>query len=137
MPWKRWGWEACVVMRAQRANVAGRSQNRAAITEQAPVLLPMVAHLSHRHPDRWVTWVNPGAIDRQTLEHYGVDTKRIRLIHAANPRDVRWIAWEAMATGTSHTVIAAPGKLTRKDVQLLEEAAQRGQCQGLLLSLRH
>src|SRR5690625_6649682 len=91
----------------------------------------MVAHLSQSHPDRWVTWVNPGAIDRQTLEHYGVNTKRIRLIHAANPRDVRWIAWEAMATGTSHTVIAAPGKLTRKDVQLLEEAAQRGLCQGL------
>lgn len=131
---------------AQRPNAAFQSQTRAGITElvltrnapeQSHLLLPMVAHLSQSHPDRWVTWVNPGAIDRQTLEHYGVDTKRIRLIHAANPRDVRWIAWEAMATGTSHTVIAAPGKLTRKDVQLLEEAAQRGQCQGLLLSLRH
>lgn len=97
----------------------------------------MVAHLSKSYPDRWLTWVNPGPIDRRTLEHYGVDTKCIRLIHVANPQDVRWVAWEALATGTSHTVIAAPGKLTRKDVQLLEEASQRGQSQGLLLRLRH
>lgn len=131
---------------AQRPNAALQSEARAGITElvltrnapeQPHLLLPMVAHLSQSHPDRWVTWVNPGVIDRHTLERYGVDTRRIRLIHTGNPEDVRWIAWEALATGTSHTVIAAPGKLTRKDVQALEEAAQRGQCQGLLLSLRH
>lgn len=131
---------------AQRPSAALESQARAGITElvltrnapeQSHLLLPMVAHLSQNYPDRWLTWVNPGLIERHTLERYGVDTRRIRLIHTGNPEDVRWIAWEALATGTSHTVIAAPGKLKRRDIQLLEEAAQRGQCQALLLRLRH
>lgn len=131
---------------AQRPSAALQNQAGAGITElvltrnapeQSHLLLPMVAHLSQSYPDRWLTWVNPGVIDRHALELYGVDTRCIRLIHTGNPQDVRWIAWEALATGTSHTVIAAPGKLTWKDVQLLEEAAQRGQSQGLLLRLRH
>jgi cell division inhibitor SulA len=110
------------------------------LTQNAPdqfqLLLPMVAHLSRSCPDRWLTWVNPGPIDRHELERYGVDTTRVRLIHTHKPQDVRWIAWEALTKGNSHTVIAAPGKLTKREVQLLESAAQRGECQGVLLRLR-
>ena len=96
----------------------------------------MLAHLSRQDADRWITWIAPTGIDRQTLEHYGVDTAKIRLIHASRREDILWITWEALAAGNSHTVIASPGKLREKSVAKLEQAADRGRAQGLLLRVR-
>lgn len=96
----------------------------------------MLAHLSHNNRDRWVTWIAPGPIDRQLLEHYGVNTGKLRLIHTANDQDSRWIIWQALAEGNSHTVIASPGLLSDKEIARFEEAAQAGNCQGLMLRLR-
>ncbi|MDQ2075580.1 cell division inhibitor SulA [Marinimicrobium sp. ABcell2] len=104
--------------------------------DQTQLLLPMVAHLSRSCQDRWLTWISPGPVDRGLLERYGVDTTRIRLIHINDQHDARWIVWEALAKGNSHTVIAAPGKLTKREMHLLEGAAQRGECQGLMLRMR-
>lgn len=104
--------------------------------EQTHLLLPMVAHLSQGNPDRWLTWVAPGPVSRQLLEGYGVDTRRVRLIHCQESQDCHWIIWEALAEGNSHTVIGAPGKLTRQEMKQLQTAAERGQCQGLMLQVR-
>lgn len=120
-------------------------QQRGGITElvlthnapaQTPLLLPMVAHLSQDNSDRWLTWINPGPVDRQLLSDYGADTGRIRLIHTHSHTDSRWIIWEALAEGNSHTVIAAPGRLSEREMQQLESAARKGECQGLILRLR-
>jgi len=109
------------------------------LTQQAPeqhqLLLPMIAHLS-KSRRRWLTWLTPGPIDRRMLEAYQVELNSIRLIHTSEQRDCRWVLWEALAQGNSHTVIASPGHLSDKDLRQLEIAAQGGACQGLLLRSR-
>lgn len=97
----------------------------------------MLAHLSHGNLDRWLTWIAPGPIDRKLLEQYGVDARKLRLIHLPSDQDNRWIIWQALAEGNSHTVIASPGLLSDKEIARFEEAAQAGNCQGLMLRLRH
>lgn len=104
--------------------------------EHASLLFPMLAFLSQQAQDQWITWVAPKGIDRSLLNQYGVDTRKIRLIHANTAEDVLWITWEALATGNSHTVIASPGKLTDKELCQLESAAHKGLSQGLLLRFR-
>ena len=103
--------------------------------EQHQLLMPMIAHLSKSH-QRWLTWLTPRRIDRSLLEKYQVDFQAIRLIHTPENSDSRWILWEALALGNSHTVIASPGRLSEKDLKQLEAAAHEGGCQGLLLRLR-
>lgn len=104
--------------------------------EQTQLLLPMVAHLSQSRSERWLTWINPGPVDRALLARYGVDTHAIRMIHVPENEDNRWILWEALARGNSHTVIASPGAMNDRELKHLEAAALRGQCQGLLLRMR-
>ncbi|ACE85706.1 cell division inhibitor SulA [Cellvibrio japonicus] len=104
--------------------------------EQLALILPMIAFLSNSQQERWVTWISPHPISRDLLETYGVNTRVLRFIHAQDGESARWIAWEALAAGTSHTVIASPGKLADKDLLQLEQAAYRGNSQGLLLRLR-
>lgn len=103
--------------------------------EQLQILLPMLAFLSNQHENRWITWIAPEYLNRQVLEAYGVNTRCIRLIHCA-PENLLWVTWEALASGTSNTVIASPGKLSEKELHHLEAAAHKGQCQGLLLRAR-
>ncbi len=104
--------------------------------EQLALLLPMIAFLSKTASDRWITWIAPHNIHRELLESYGVDTRYIRVIHAQDSQTLRWITWEALSAGNSHTVISSPGKLTDKELSHLEAAAAKGQCQGLLLRVR-
>lgn len=104
--------------------------------EQLTLLLPMIAYLSHECGDRWITWIAPHNVTRSTLESFGVDTRRIRLIHCKDSSQALWVTWEALVAGNSHTVIASPGKLSDKELLQLELAAQNGECQGLLLRLR-
>lgn len=104
--------------------------------EQLALILPMIAFLSQTKTDRWISWITPHPLTRQLLEAYGVNTKLIRFIHCADGENTRWIAWEALAAGTSHTVIASAGKLSDRELFQLEQAARQGNAQGLLLRLR-
>ncbi len=104
--------------------------------QQLAMVLPMIAHLSHKETDRWITWIAPQGIDRSLLETFGVDTQRLRLIHSPNHQDYNWVIWEALRTGTSHTVIANVGALPEKAIRQLNEAAHVGHCDGLLLRFR-
>lgn len=104
--------------------------------DQLSLILPMIAFLSQSRSDRWISWICPHPISRQLLESYGVNTQRLRFIHGKDGENARWIAWEALTAGNSHTVIASPGKLSDKELLQLEQAAHQGQCQGLLLRLR-
>lgn len=104
--------------------------------DQASLLFPMLAFLSQQAKDQWITWIAPKGISQALLKQYGVDTRKVRLVHVNNPEDILWVTWEALAAGNSHTVIASPGKLSDKAFRQLEGAAHRGQSQGLLLRLR-
>lgn len=100
------------------------------------MVLPMIAHLSQRDNNRWMTWIAPQGINRRLLEAYGVDTQRLRIIHTQTDIDCCWMIWEALSSGTSHTVIASPGVISDKALSQLDHAAKQGNCDGLLLRFR-
>ncbi|WP_111641935.1 cell division inhibitor SulA [Marinimicrobium alkaliphilum] len=100
------------------------------------LLLPMIAHLSWQDDSRWLTWIAPKGIDRGLLERFGVNSRCVRLIHPRRSDACRWIAWEALASGTSHTVVVAPEQLSERDLQALEGAAQTGEAQAIVLQTR-
>lgn len=100
------------------------------------MVLPMIAHLSQRDNNRWMTWIAPQGLNRQLLEAYGVDTQRLRIIHTQADTDCCWMIWEALSSGTSHTVIASPGVISDKALSQLDNAAKQGNCDGLLLRFR-
>lgn len=104
--------------------------------DQLHLLLPMLAYLSHHSENRWITWVSPKNLSRDLLLAYGVNINCLQLIHCPDENSL-WVIWEALAAGTSHTVIASPGRLSDKELMQLEVAATKGGCQGLLLRSRH
>lgn len=125
--------------------VSADSQPQGALTELVltqgaaeswAMVMPMIAHLSRQTDGRWLTWVTREAISHSFLERFGVDTSRLRLVHCKDDEKQRWVTWDALALGNSHTVIASPGKLTKQALAQLEGAAMRGHCQGLLLRER-
>ncbi|MBB6521571.1 SulA-like leucine-rich domain-containing protein [Pseudoteredinibacter isoporae] len=99
-------------------------------------LLPMVAHFSQQHSDRWLTWVGAEDISKETLLRYGIDVSRLRIIRLRDKSDTLWATWEALAAGNSHMVISSPGVLGRHEYQQLKQASEIGNCQGLMLRMR-
>lgn len=105
-------------------------------SDQLHLLLPMLAYLSHNSANRWITWISPKYLSRDLLLAYGVNINCLQLIHCQDENPL-WVIWEALASGTSNTVIANPGRLSEKELLQLEVAATKGECQGLLLRARH
>lgn len=104
--------------------------------QQMSLIMPMIAYLSKQDDNRWITWITAYKPDRGLMQKFGVNTKYLRFIHSNSSEDQRWIAWDALALGNSHAVIASPGKLTKKDFYQLESAAKNGGSQGILLRSR-
>ena len=100
------------------------------------MVLPMIAQLVRSNNNRWLSWITTKPLDRSVLLAAGIDISRLRFIYAQQSDDTCWITWEALRSGTSHTVIATPGILSSKALQQLEEAARIGKSQGLLLRAR-
>ncbi len=109
------------------------------LTERSPdmslLLLPMLGYIS-RSASRWITWIGEGLPDRATLQQYGVDVKKLRVLTIKQAEDNRWILWEALQSGTSHTVIAVNQALTEHELSILEQAAQSSGSQALLIKSR-
>ncbi len=106
------------------------------LTERSPelsvLLMPLLAHLS-RDDCRWITWIGPSRANRQLLEEYGVDIRRVRFVTTTTGEDQRWMVWEALRAGTSHTVIADGSALSEEDITQLDQAAQKGNSRALLI----
>ncbi len=121
------------------AEARSSSMTELVLTKHSPdaerLLLPMLAHLS-RDTQRWVTWIYDTPVDRKLLNTYGVDTGKIRFIHTDSDECTRWLLWEALSTGTSHTVIATLNELNEEHLILLEKAANEGSSHGLLIRYR-
>jgi len=97
-----------------------------------PLLLPMVASLSHR--DRWLILINPPAsIDRRTLLRAGAHTSHILTLTSQNPEQAERLCAQALATGTCHTVIAWYSSPEPPDLEQLNRAAARGDALGILV----
>ena len=100
------------------------------------IILPMLAHLSRQSEDKWFTWINPDRVAKQTLELYGFDLKKIRVIHTQNEDETLWVLWEALNNGKSSSVVANITKLSETSREKLEAAACHGNTRGLILSNR-
>jgi cell division inhibitor SulA len=104
------------------------------------ILFPLVASLSKRqetskiqsHLTRWVTWITDRKPNRQQLDSFGSNNINIRIIHTRANDDIRWIIWEALSKGNSHTVIADIACITKDDIEQFESAAKQGRCVGIL-----
>lgn len=104
--------------------------------QQMALIMPMIAYLSKQDDNRWITWITDHKVNRSLLQKFGVSINSLRFIYSNHPEDQRWIAWDALTLGNSHTVIASPGKLNKRDLSQLETAARRGGTQGILLRSR-
>ena len=104
--------------------------------EQHTLLLPMLQYLSNQHKDRWVTIISDKAVSQRWLKEQGVNVNTIRVIQAQHINDALWMTWEAVANGTSHTVIAELGVQTSTVIRELEQAADEGDCRVVLVRSR-
>ncbi len=100
------------------------------------IVLPMLAHLSRENSDRWFTWITEELIHKKTLEEYGFDLNKVRVIHSQSKEYAHWVFWEGLNNGNSSTVIATLDKLKDDELKTLELAAQNGNCRGLILRYR-
>ena len=99
------------------------------------VLMPLIATFSH-YGRRWLTWITDSVPSKEQLLTHGVNLQTLRLIYISQHQDSRWLIWEALAQGNSHTVITEPGQLARKDLCLMESAAIQGGTQGIIVRRR-
>lgn len=104
--------------------------------EHHALLLPMLQYLSNQHQDRWVTIISEKTVSKSWLKAQRVNVNTIRVIQAQSLNDALWMTWEAVANGTSHTVIAELGVQTPTVIRELEHAADEGDCRVLLVRSR-
>ncbi len=106
------------------------------------IIFPLVASLSKqasndsniatKENQRWITWITDRKPSSEQLSSFGADIESLRVIHTKKYNDSRWIIWEALNTGNSHTVIADLESITANDIEQMESAAANGNCMGIL-----
>ncbi len=107
------------------------------IGDSHAVILPIIASLSQHSSDQWITWVTDRIPSKALLEAMGANLKGLRIVHADQAQDARWIAWQALAQGNSHTVIAERAYWSESDLNSMEEVAQESNTRGIMVALRH
>ena len=101
------------------------------------VVFPLVASLSqpssnHTSTERWVTWITDRKPSTQQINNLGASASSLRIIHTKAENDSRWIIWEALRAGNSHTVIADAHHISNTDLKEMEIAAQKVNCTGII-----
>lgn len=89
--------------------------------------------LQAKSEERWVTWITDRKPSYQQLKNFGASAHALRIIHVEKNDDNRWIIWDALNTGNSHTVIANIHMLSKEDIAQMEMAAISGRCTGTLV----
>ena len=96
--------------------------------------MPLLGELEGEVPERWLTWVRPGAGPLLAGPASRSHARGWRQVLATNRSDVIDCARRALAAGTSHTVVVLLDRaLDAGTMQLLESAARAGHCFCLLL----
>ena len=101
-------------------------------------LKPMISELSNEHKARWLTLIvdnREAPATRQWLKSSGINNDRIQVLNAAN-RETTRLTCQALASGTSHTVISWLDRVDTFTLRKLESAAKDGRCQGLAIRSR-
>jgi len=95
------------------------------------IVMPLVASLSGKKTEGWLTWITHRKPSKEQLELLGAKENKLRIVHIKENIDSRWIMWEALAKGNSHTVIADSTMLDENDTTAFEKAAEQGNCLGI------
>lgn len=98
-----------------------------------PLVASMTAQQSQEKQQHWVTWITDRKPSQQQLKQFGANTDVLRIIHTKKNDDNRWIIWDALNTGNSHTVIADVNSMNKSDIEQMEQAAANGNCSGILI----
>ncbi|MFT5420920.1 MAG: cell division inhibitor SulA [Candidatus Endobugula sp.] len=104
-------------------------------TESNAIILPILASLSQQSGQQWTTWITHRTPSKAMLEQMGADLSRLRIVHIKKTSDARWVVWQALAQGNSHTVVAEQGHWRQDDIKDMELAADTGNCSGILVTL--
>lgn len=104
----------------------------------AGLTFAMLAHLSHayktdEHRNRWLTWVCPMHIGKEALAQFNFDVLGMRILHPKSAEDALKLFRDALAAGTSHTVVAHGQGFSSKYMPWLSNAAAAGECSGLII----
>ena len=103
--------------------------------ESSPIIVPIVASLSQQLSDGWTTWITSRKPNKSSLVSSGANLNKLRIVYVEKDDDVRWIFWQALTQGNSHTVISEQDHWSKKDIEELEEAAEKGMCKGIAITV--
>lgn len=101
-------------------------------------LKPMISELANEHKARWLTLIVSNEEAPATihwLKSSGININRVQVLNAAN-RETARLTCQALASGTSHTVISWLDQMDVFTLRKLETAAKNGHCQGLAIRSR-
>jgi cell division inhibitor SulA len=104
-------------------------------SESSLIVLPIIASLSQQPSNQWMTWITHRKPSKAMLQSLGANLHHLRIVHTKKHEDCRWIAWQALAQGNSHTVIAEQGYWSKEDLYSMETAAEESNTRGILISL--
>ncbi|MFT6790832.1 MAG: cell division inhibitor SulA [Cellvibrionaceae bacterium] len=99
--------------------------------QSSRIVLPLVASLSHSSCERWTTWITQYKPCREDLIRLGANVNALLVIRLQKETDPRWLIWEALKSGSSHTVISDHQRLSRDDLSDMEKAAAVGDSYGI------
>lgn len=102
--------------------------------------LAILAHLSRKPEDRWLTWVTPKKISStalKRLDDYDFDKYKIRVVNVKSEAQALWVTWDALNNGTSATVVSDLTATSTSAISQLNEAAISGRCEGIILRQSH
>ena len=111
----------------------------APLTESGQLLTPVLSGLANTPEERWLTLILSKQDTAQTLQWIrtaGIKQENVQVLNPSSPNESIPLTRQALAAGTSHTVISWVSSLKESDLKKLELAAQDGQCHGLTIRNR-
>jgi cell division inhibitor SulA len=101
-----------------------------------PLLMPLLAQLSYEN--RWFAWISPPLhLPRSLLLDAGIDLKKVILLYPDEHHSVLQLAKKALSAGTCHAVISWAEDISEHEIKSLEQSAQQGCSNGILIRRRH
>ena len=130
---------------ADRQNQRESRQSSCGVTEltltqhfsqQLYLILPMIAALSQTDEDRWITWVGPTTFSEQLLIENNVDISKIQVLYPNEKHSQLKLMQQVLRNGESMMVVAPELTANNTEFELLEIAAIKGNCRGLIINER-
>ncbi|WP_330926225.1 hypothetical protein [Candidatus Sororendozoicomonas aggregata] len=121
------------------ASAIGELILSAHLTKSGQFLAPVLSGLANTPEERWLTLILSKKDTAQTLQWIrtsGIKQENVQVLNPSTPNESISLTRQALAAGTSHTVISWVNTLKKSDLENLELAAQYGKCQGLTIRNR-